>query len=229
MSTKTVRQGTVTRKRKSRVPWLVWLIIIVGVVAWWVLYQSRWFLIENVKVVGVKRVTVATVEELAHVRVGEPLISVNPGEIEHSLTSIPQIKSSHAERGWPHTVIISVTERMPVAAVKVARGFDLVDDEGMLAGHVAVKPSAMRVVVAKPNTPAMLSATQVLLALPAKWKVASISAPTQDSVVVALRSGETITFGSGEQVAMKVKVAVALLADHYRNINVSSPMRPTVK
>ena len=196
---------------------------------WWVLYQSRWFLIENVKVVGVKRVTVAMVKDLAHVQVGQPLISVNSDEIQHSLISIPQIKSSHVERGWPHTVIIAVTERMPVAAVQVAKGFDLVDEAGMLAGHVAVKPNAMRVVVAKPNTPAMLSATQVLLALPAKWKVATISAPTQDSVVVALQTGEHITFGSGEQIAMKVKVAVALLADHYRNINVSAPMTPTVK
>ena len=229
MATKTVRQGVVTRKRKSRVPWIIWLLVILLIVGWWVLYQSRWFLVEDVKVAGAQRISTVQVTNLAKVHIGEPLVSVNPGAIEKALAEIPQIKKSHIERSWPHTVLIKITERAPVAAVQTKSGFDLVDDEGMLAGHVAVKPKQMRVIVGKPNTSAMKAASQVAIKLPTRWKVAKITAPTQDSVAITLSGGQIIFFGSGEQVDLKVRVASALLANRYKNINVSAPRSPVVK
>lgn len=229
MSSTTIRTGEVTRKRRSRLPWLLWLLGIVIVIVWWSLYQSRWFLIEDLKVVGTHRLDKARVSALANVRIGEPLISVNPGRISEKLNSIPQIKSARVERGWPHSVLITVTERSPVAVAKSKKGFKLIDDEGMLAGHIERRPKNMRLVDAKPNTPAMKAAVQIALAIPKKWHVATISAANSNSVIVRLTHGQRIAFGSGEQASLKVKVAGSLIINSYRNINVSAPLNPTVR
>jgi len=229
MSGTTIRTGEVVRKRRSRMPWLFWLIGIFIVVAWWALYQSRLFLIEDIKVVGTHRLSSERVMQMANVRLGEPLISANPKSVSQNLSNIPQIKSARVERGWPHSVLITVTERSPVALVKSGAGFNLIDDEGMLAGKTDHPPKKMRVISATPNTPAMKAAVQIALAIPAKWKVASISAANSNSVIVQLTRGQSIAFGSGDQAKLKIKVVGSLLINKYRHINVSSPLNPTVR
>jgi len=229
MSGQTIRAGQAVRKRKSRLPWLLWLFGVGSIVIWWLLYHSSYFLIENVKVIGIHRLDKTTVMRLVHVNVGEPLMSVDSDAISKALVAIPQIKRVSVERGWPHSVLIRVVERAPVAVEATHPGFNLIDDEGMLAGHVNRQPPAMRIVTAKVNTPAMKSAVQIALALPINWKTKLIQATTTDSVVVELASGQHIVFGSGEQAVLKVKVAKALLLNKYHRINVSSPLSPTVR
>ena len=229
MSGTTIRTGTPVRKRRSRLPWLMWLLAIVGIITWWALYQSRWFLIEEVKVEGIKRLNQQTVMQVAQVKLGEPVISAQPAKISKRLAAIPQIKSVQVERGWPHSVLIKVTERSPVAASIGRTGFNLIDDEGMLAGRSKIKPKKFRLITAKPNTPAMKSAVKIALAMPAKWKVAKITAENSNSVIVELIHGQTIAFGSGEQAKLKVKVVGSLIINNYRHINVSTPLSPSVR
>ena len=229
MSTRTVRPGRVTRKRKSRLPWLIWLAVIIAIVAWWALYQSRWFLVEHIRISGAHRVPVATVAQVAHINVGKPLMAVNPSAVIRDLTALPQVKAAKVERGWPHTVLITIVERAPIAAIAGKSGFRFVDNEGMLAGVGKTKPKTMWVVIGKPNTPAMKAAAQVIDGLPAKWKVGVAQATTPDSVIVTLGTGQQIVFGSSEQLSQKVKVAKALLVNRFKYINVSAPLNPTVK
>jgi cell division protein FtsQ len=229
MSAATIRTGEAVRKRRSRMPWFFWLFGIGLVILWWALYQSRLFLVEDLKVVGTHRLSADKVTQMANVHLGEPLISVNPGGIAKNLGKIAQIKSIRVERGWPHSVLITVVERSPVAVYKSGKGFDLIDDAGMLAGKIDHQPKKMRVVSATPNTPAMKAAVQIALAIPAKWRVVKISAANSNSVLVQLRHGQSIAFGSGEQAQLKIKVAGSLLINKYRHINVSSPLNPTVR
>lgn len=229
MSGTTIRSGQAVRKRRSRMPWLFWLVSIVLVITWWALYQSKWFLVEDLKVVGTHRLNSDNVMHIANVHLGEPLISVNPGGISKNLSKIPQIKSARVERGWPHSVLITVTERSPVAVVKSGNGFSLIDDEGMLAGRIGHIPKKMHLIDAKPNTPAMKSAVQIALALPQSWKVTSISCTDSKGVIVRLDKSRSIIFGTGDQPRLKIKVAHSLLLNKYKNINVSAPLNPTVR
>jgi cell division protein FtsQ len=75
----------------------------------------------------------------------------------------------------------------------------------------------------------MSNAIQALAAIPAKWKITSLSAPTQDSVTAKLKNGVVVTFGSGERALDKVEVAQALMEKGYKLIDVSAPDAPTVK
>jgi len=225
----TVRQGKPELKRRSKAPWLLWLVAIFAVVSWWLLYQSKYFLIETVSVTGATRITPARVIELAHVNVGQPLIGVNPHQVTKDIAVLPQIKSVTVERSWPHTVVIHVTERKPIAAARTATGYVLVDEQGTKAGVATVLPKGMRVIAADPDTHAMKEAVRVMLQLPPTWKVIGLAAPTQDSVTVTLVGGRTIVVGSSENLVQKFKVASILMHKGYDTINVSAPDAPAIK
>ena len=225
----TVRSANPKKKRKSKAPWLIWLLVILSAVAWWSLYQSKWFIAQEVTITGNSRLTVEQISAAAAVPIGNSLMSINPRSISEQLQALPEIKVATVERGWPHAILITVTERTPIAVAATASGFNLIDSEGMNAGVVAAPPAGLLVISAQPDSPAMTNAIQTLAAIPAEWAITGLSAPTQDSVVATLGSGVVITLGSGERAADKVEVAQALMEKGYTVINVSAPDAPTVK
>ena len=229
--TQTVRAAQSERQSRSRLPWLLWVLVVVVVIAWWVLYQSRWFLIEDVKVTGTKRLTVAAVVEQAQVRVGQPLMAADPHAIHNRIMDLDVVRQATVERGWPHTLLIAVSERKPIAVVPADNSYIWVDEQGHIAGKSAARPPHKIVVRAKPETSAIRAALDVYVGLPRKWKPLSLAAKTQDSVVVQMNHNIWITFGSADDLELKVKVAGALLTKVTRNkmINVSAPYNPTVR
>ena len=230
--TQTVRAARTEGERRSRLPWLMWLLVVLLVVAWWVLYQSRWFLIEEVKVTGTKRLTVSAVLDQAQVRVGQPLMAADPHKVHNRIMELPVVRQAVIERGWPHTLLIKVSERKPIAAVPANGSYIWVDEQGHVAGKSTVRPPHKIVVRAKPETNAIRAALVVYTGLPHKWKPLSLAAKTQDSVVVQLHHNNWVAFGSAEDLELKVKVAGALLAkvqNGNKLINVSAPYNPTVR
>ena len=225
----TVRSAAPKKKRKSKGPWFVWLLVVLSVVAWWSLYQSKWFIAQEVSISGNSRLTVEQISATAAVPIGNSLMSINPGLITEQLQALPEIKVATVERGWPHSILITVTERTPIAVAATVSGYNLIDEEGLNAGVVAAPPAGLIVISAQPDSPAMTNAISALAAIPAEWAITGLSATTQDSVVATLGNGVVITFGSGERAADKVEVAQALMEKDYTVINVSAPDAPTVK
>ncbi len=225
----TVRSAAPKKNRKSKGPWLVWLLVILAVVTWWSLYQSKWFTAQEVTITGNSRLTVEQISATAAVPIGNSLMSIDPGVISDQLQALPEIEVATVERGWPHAILITITERTPIAVAATASGFNLIDAQGLNAGTVATPPAGLLVISAQPDSPAMTNAIQVLAAIPAEWAITGLSAPTQDSVMATLGNGVVVTMGSGERAADKVEVAKALIEKGYAVINVSAPDVPTVK
>lgn len=226
---KTIKPAIKKPRKNSKAPWLFWLIGVVLVVLWWSLYQSRWFITESVTIQGNSRLTVEQVSAAAAAPLNEPLISQDISGITQRLQELPEIKSVLVERGWPKTLLITVTERIPIAVAATAGGFNLIDDEGKNAGLVGAPPAGLLVIAANPDSPAMLSAIQVLTSIPQEWQVVGLSATSQDNVVANLASGAVVSFGSGDNANRKVEVASALLAQNYLTVNVSAPEAPSAK
>ena len=225
----TVRSATPKKKRKSKGPWLVWLFMILAVVAWWSLYQSKWFVAQEVTITGNSRLTTEQISVVAAVPIGNSLMSINPEVISEQLQALPEIKVAIVERGWPHAILITVTERTPIAVAATVSGYKLIDADGLNAGVVAAPPAGLLVIAAEPDSLAMTNAIQALAAIPAEWAITGLSASTQDSVTATLGNEVVITFGSGERASDKVEVAQALMEKGYTVINVSAPDAPTVK
>jgi len=230
--TQTVRAARPEKTRSSRMPWLMWTLGVVLVIAWWVLYQSRWFLIEDVKVTGTKRLTVAMVLDQAQVQVGQPLMAADPHKLHDRIMELPVVRQATVERGWPHTLLIKVSERKPIAVVPSNGSYIWVDEDGHVAGKSQVRPPKKIVVRAKPETKAIKAALEVYASVPKKWHALSVAAKTQDSVVVQLHRNIWITFGASDDLELKVKVAGVLLekvGNGNKLINVSAAYNPTVR
>lgn len=225
----TVRSAAPKQQRKSKGPWLVWLVLILAAVTWWSLYQSKWFVAQEVTVIGNSRLTVDQVNSVASVPIGNSLMSINTAAIAEQLQALPEIKVATVERGWPHAILITVTERTPIAVAATVSGYNLIDAEGLNAGTVVMPPPGLLVISAQPDSLAMTSAIKALAAIPSEWEITGLSAPTQDSVAATLSNGVVITFGSGDEADDKVEVAQALMEKGYTVINVSAPDAPTVQ
>lgn len=224
----TVRSAKPKNVRKSKTPWLIWLILVLAVSGWWILYQSKWFIAQGVTVTGNSRLTVEQISAVAAVPIGNSLMSINTAAMTEQLMELAEIKVVTVERGWPHTILIQVTERTPIAVAATLSGFNLIDSEGLNAGSVAAPPPGLLVISAVPESKAMLGAINTLAAIPAQWQLIALAASTQDNIVATLASGAVITFGSSERAADKVEVAQALMEKGYSVINVSAPDAATV-
>jgi cell division protein FtsQ len=208
----------------------MWLAAVAAAAAYWVLFHTNYFLITGVTVKGATRVSQDAVLKRAHVTTGTPLAALKAGPGQADIGSLPQVKNVTIERLWPHTVLITITERVPVATAHYNGRYVEVDDQGVPASNATAAPAAGVVAIdGKPGTPAMQAAVEVIRALPSAWKLAAVTADTMDSVTVTLTSGVRIVFGSGEAVGQKVSVATALMANKYRRIDVSAPDAPTVR
>lgn len=225
----TVRSAQQPRRRHSRWPWFVWLTVVIVSAAAWSLYKTPWFVATNVKVLGAARLDVAQVVKKADVTLNGPLISIPLDQVKSRVAKFPEIDSVMVERGWPHTVLITIKERVPVAYQQSSSGIVLIDKLGRASGMAKRVPDGMISVEGTPDTPAMKAAVDVLAGLPASWKVNFLTASTQDSITIHLADKSIIVFGSGERVADKSAVAQALLANNYTYIDVSAPDAPTAK
>ena len=229
-SSRVIKPGKKQEAKASRWPWLFWLCAILGGAMWWLLYNSTYFVATDIKVVGNSRVSTEKIIATANVQLNIPLIKVQTANVHSLFADFPEFKSITVARGWPHTVLITVDERAPVASAQVGTKYVLIDELGEAASKSSATPQMAGVpIIGKPGTPAMQAGVSVLRALPTNWKVKAVVANTQDSVEVSLAKGVTIVFGSGERVEYKVKVANALLANKYTDINVSAPDAPTVR
>lgn len=214
--------------RKPKIPWSIWLLLVTAVFVWWSLYQSKWLIAQDVSVTGNERLTIEQISTLAEVPIGNSLMSIDIAAMASQLMTMPEIKVATVERGWPHTILIKVTERTPIAVAATVSGFNLIDSQGHNAGVVAAPPAGLLIISAQPDSIAMLGAIKTLAAIPVQWQLIGLSAATQDSIVATLGSGAVITFGSSERAADKVEVAQALMEKGYSVINVSAPDAATV-
>lgn len=226
----TVRTGTKQVQRRSVLPWFVWLLAIIVGVAWWLLYFSHWFVVTQITVLGAKRVPADQVAAVANSAINQPLIKVKLKDIQADVEKIAEIESVSVERGWPHTVLVTIKERKPVAVAMSHGRYVLVDNLGFAAGpKLKDAPKGFTVIDGVASTPGMTSAVAILKEIPKSWKIDWVGVRSQDSVVVHLKNGADITFGSGENAKQKVRVAQALLANKYKIIDVSAPDAPTVR
>ena len=211
-------------------PWFVWLLAIIAGVAWWLLYFSHWFVVTQITVLGAKRVPADQVSAVANSAINQPLITIKLKDIQKEVEKIAEVDSASVERGWPHTVLVTIKERKPIAVAMSHGRYVLVDDRGFAAGpKLADRPKGFKVIDGVASTPGMASAVAILKEIPKTWKIDWIGVRSQDSVVVHLKNGADITFGSGESAKQKVRVAEALLANKYKVIDVSAPDAPTVR
>lgn len=195
--------------------------------------------VESIRITGTSRLKVAQLQSALKSQIGTPLPMVNSDKIGESLKSFPLIESFSITSRPPHSLVIRITERSPIAEVAVGGTSYLYDPAGVRIGQTKGSDSYPQISINgdPANSAEYALAIDVLLALPASLlpRVYSIDAKTKDNVTMELRgnAGQRIVWGDASRSALKSKVLAALIRNYKKSdrvtFDVSSPTAPVVR
>jgi cell division protein FtsQ len=201
------------------------------------LYDSHLFDVQGVQVEGVTTVQAADVLSAAAVPTGAPLASIDTAAVAARVAALPPVASAVVARAWPHTVTVTVVERVPVATATTPAGVQLVDGGGVVYPG-APPPGLPRLIFGAvgPDDPSTRSALAALATLPPPIRsqvltvdatVAGANVPGQ--VTFGLTGGRRVVWGTDDRAADKAAVLVPLLTQPGHVFDVTSPDLPTIR
>lgn len=127
-------------RRRHRRAWLVlaaiMLVIASGAVVWR-FQRSDYFAVTDVEVTGARNADPHTIIAAAHV-LGRQLYSIDPRTATKLVQRLPLVQSASVTRAWPHTVRISVRERMTWGTWQIGGMAYLVDPSGKVLDVASV-------------------------------------------------------------------------------------------
>lgn len=210
---------------------LVLVLVATGV---WLLWFSSVVTVEEVEVSGTNTLSPARIERAAAVPMGEQLVQVDLAAIEARVERIDAVASAKVSRSWPHGISIEVTERVPIAVVRIDGTQKALAADGVAFDYKkSLLPNDIPVVETELDvTAATLSeAAAVVLSLPAAvaTRVNLIKADSIDRMVLKLDGGITVQWGTAEDSDTKAQVLEALLGTGEKFIDVSVPGRPATR
>ncbi len=217
------------RRLRAATPWLVTAgVLVVAVAAGWLVYGTSVLGVTRLRVVGTHVVADSQVRDAADVAPGTPLARVDAAAVARRVARLPAVAHVHVERAWPGTLVISVTERMPVAAVAGGSGWGLLDGTGVLYEAVRAKPAGLpqvRLSSPGPGDPATRAALRVLATLQPELRarLTMLLAPSPTEISLVLTGGRTVVWGDAEDSAKKARAAAYLLGKPGTVIDVSAP------
>jgi cell division protein FtsQ len=232
--------GGIRRPRRRRTRWRAAFFAVAGIAVVagvaWALLGDRVLVVRSVTVTGTHLLAPAQVVAAADVPLGTPLMSVDPGAVTRRVEALRLVASATVTEDWPDHVVIAVTERVPVMAVRMAGGgYDLVDRTGVIVRWAQAKPAALPVFAttlaggALREDPSVTAVTEVLAELQ-PWLADQVTQARAtpvpagpDQVTLVLRDGKTIQWGSPGGAAQKNRELAILRGTQARIIDVSAP------
>ncbi|WP_162237083.1 FtsQ-type POTRA domain-containing protein [Frondihabitans sp. Leaf304] len=175
--------------------------------------------LQTITIEGTSRVDEKAVLKSLDSQIGKPLALIDFAAVKSDLSEFPLIESYVTETMPPHTLVIRITERSPIASVKIGKTFELVDPAGVVISSATKRPAGVPVVKVAGDAldgKVYRSTAEVLLALPSQLlkRVNSVSASTADDVTLKLTTGETVVWGSADQSTKKALLLTGLIKDH---------------
>lgn len=215
------------------------VVVVLGVAAWVIFFSQVMSLqAESVSVTGTEGIVdEAAVRAVVDREVDMPLARLDTTALQHSIEDVPGVRSARVLRSWPSGLRIAVEARTPVAVIPEDAGFALMDIDGVRVGRVDAPPENLPVVTIPADAAdvqhTLVAALGVLGALPPEWltQLQDVHATTPDTVQFTLRDGTTVTWGSAEEMPLKLKVLDVLRAQNlgYTSYDVSAPRAPVAK
>jgi cell division protein FtsQ len=226
-----------TRRRRFRasVPYLVLaLVLLLGAGGVWTVYDTRTLDVREVAVDGASVLSPEQVRTAAQVPLGGALARVDTDAVARRIGALKPVASVQVSRSWPHTVSISLHERIAVAVVARGSSFLLLDKTGLAYTVVPHRPGGLPLLDLRtpgPEDRATAAAVATLASLPPaiRGQLVSVSAPTAAQVTLVLAAGRTVFWGDADNATAKAVVATALLARPGKRIDVSAPDVVTTK
>jgi cell division protein FtsQ len=233
------RRAAAARRRPRLVAGvLVAVLVVVGLVAWLGWFSSV-LTASRVEVHGVSPAAAGQVRAVAQVPLGGPLMRVDTDAVTARLLAGRWWSSVSVGRSLPDTVVVTVTPRVAVLAVRNPRGeVDVVDRDGFAFRTVGSAPEGVPLVssgaaqVTKAGVDAALAALGSLAPdLRADVSGISVSAADQVSFTVKAKGEKrkTVVWGGADNGPRKAEHVKILLTQPGATIDVSVPSSPVTR
>lgn len=208
------------RSRHRRAAWITaaGIVLVLGV-SILVAVFSPLMALQTIEVKGTNRVDETALRQALSDQVGTPLARLDFDAIKQDIAGFPLIESYVTEEAPPHTLVVTVTERTPVVAVKSGSSFDLVDPAGIVVQSSPKRPATMPladIARARLGSSSFRTMTEVVLSLPStvRSQVTRVAGSTADDVTLTLKDGSTVVWGSPDDSDTKAALLAALVKDH---------------
>ncbi len=142
-------------------------VIVIVSAPWWapsMLSQLAFFRVRHVEVSGSRYLQPDDVLKRLHIDTTTS-VWADLGELEHRVKMHPQVKSVAIDRNLPGTLVVRLTENLPIALVAASGGLRAVDSDGRF---LSIDPSRIAI-----DLPVLAKADTVLLHLLANVRSAS--------------------------------------------------------
>lgn len=208
----------------------------------YVMYSSPLFDLRAVVVHGTGELSTGQVRAAAGTPIGHALADVDTAAVERRLLDrLPGIARAKAEKDWPHTLKLTVTERTPVAAVRQSGKLFEMDASGVPYLVVDAAPAGLPLVKLDPEEVPSLqyfgrkrllrAAARVAADLPdaLRPKTKTVAVRSYDSIDLNLADGRSVAWGSAENGQRKAAALTAVMAaaPGAGQYDVTAPAAPT--
>ncbi|MDO5746357.1 MAG: FtsQ-type POTRA domain-containing protein [Actinomycetaceae bacterium] len=227
------------RKRSVRRRRLIWLGSFLGIgvalggVIWALLFSPLCELDKDqIRLKGeFNRVSEKDVRERLHDLQGRSLFLLTNSAVEQQLMDIAWIKHSEVEWNFPHGMTVTLSEKKPVAVVRVKQQLYLTDTHATLLPIVKEDDKQFPLIIIKGthNSHADLDSGLHILKIlkdPVLSRLEDITVQKTQLVTLHLSGGVVIEWGDDDDNDMKMKVLHTLLQRSASVYDVSDPIHP---
>jgi len=215
-----------------------------GYGGYWV-WNSPFFKITEVEVVGSERIAASTVVEKTGI-LGQSMFNADLAAAQEALYSHPLVYGVRVERDWPHTIRVIVEERAPWGTWEQSGVSYTIDREGVVLGLGPASPGSPvirsseagnRVQGDRVDYQAVDAAAEIYEKLPRQLgtTVAEVAFIKGKGVQVTTTSGLVALFGDSSSISYKLSVWAALSAEaqarriNYTTIDLRYGNRPVLQ
>jgi cell division protein FtsQ len=225
-------------RRQWRRRWLAWryllVLVVVGALVGGGIYAvgfSSLLAVQTIDVSGADTVSASDIRALSGIKDGTPLARVDLSRAETRIGSLAVIKSVDVTRQWPHTILVSITERVPIAVVEIGGRLRGMDADGVVFRDYKKAPPGLPKVETSIGTTAdaLKEAAKVIAALPEAITILvdHVAVQTVDQIELFLKDGREVIWGSSTDSDTKSQVLENLLKTPAKVYDVSVPGKPT--
>lgn len=213
------------------------LVVAGTLAAGWLVFFSAVLAVEKVAVKGAATIPVRDVVAAADIELGGPLARLDTDEVRDKVSKLRRVDEVAVTRSWPHTVTITVRERVAIAWTSRGGQVHGVDREGIAFREFSSAPKLIEIRVvtfdAGDYRRTLASLARVVVGLRSEYPQllgisTYFSADTRDSIELHLRGGRVVVWGSAAQSQKKAEVLRVLLRQvKAHRYDVSAPEQPT--
>ncbi len=207
------------------------VLAVLAAVAIYVLWFSSVFDVRSVRVFGTHYTTRSEVMDAARVEFGQPIATVNAAAVAERVGALAPVASVEVRRGFPHSIVIEVHERVAIAAAPDTIGnWWLVDKTGAQFESAHQQPDGL--IAVHGYTERFRGIGARTAATFPRWlqlRVKTVTVYAPEDIRLAMKNGKDVKWGSESREARKAEVLFALLQVHARFYDVSAPDAPATR